>query len=238
MKKGYWLLIFVATVVGFTGLLLVYKTFFVPIGIDIDKKRYPVSGIDISEHTGEIDFAKVKSQNIEFVYIKATEGANYIDKKFNVNYEGFNAQTIPVGAYHFFRFNKSGSIQAANFLTTIKGRFFDLPPVLDIEEWGNPGGPEKEELVKQIEIFIREVEQVTAKKVVIYTNESGFKKYILGDVEDREIWICSFNNPPKIPVKWLFWQHSHKGKLEGAQGWVDLNTFNGSKAEWRAYLKE
>jgi lysozyme len=237
MKKGYWLLIFVATVVGFIGLFLVYKTFFVPIGIDIDKKRYPVTGIDISEHTGEIDFKKLKAQNIDFAYVKATEGGDYTDKKFYLNYKGFKAQAIPVGAYHFFRFNKSGKEQAANFLSTIDQRRFELPLVLDVEEWGNTGQSKKEQVHNEIAVFIDEVERNTSDEILIYTNESGFKKYISGRFDDKDIWICSFNNPPNIPVKWLFWQHSHKGKVDGAQGFVDINTFNGSRAEWMDFLE-
>lgn len=42
------------------GFLFVYKIFFVPHGIDIDKQKYPVTGIDISAHTGKIDFTKIK----------------------------------------------------------------------------------------------------------------------------------------------------------------------------------
>jgi GH25 family lysozyme M1 (1,4-beta-N-acetylmuramidase) len=36
--------------------------------------------------------------------------------------------------------------------------------------------------------------------------------------------------------KWTLWQHSHKGKLDGADGWVDINTFNGTSDEWNKYL--
>jgi GH25 family lysozyme M1 (1,4-beta-N-acetylmuramidase) len=31
-------------------------------------------------------------------------------------------------------------------------------------------------------------------------------------------------------------EHSHKGKLDGADGWVDINTFNGTSDEWNKYL--
>jgi GH25 family lysozyme M1 (1,4-beta-N-acetylmuramidase) len=30
--------------------------FFVPNGIEIDKVEYPITGIDVSAHTGDIDF--------------------------------------------------------------------------------------------------------------------------------------------------------------------------------------
>lgn len=43
-------------------------------------------GIDVSNHNGDIDFNKVKEDNIEVVYIKATEGTTYEDPYLNENY--------------------------------------------------------------------------------------------------------------------------------------------------------
>jgi GH25 family lysozyme M1 (1,4-beta-N-acetylmuramidase) len=38
-----------------------------------------IKGIDVSHHNGPVDFTKVKSTGIQFVYIKATEGKTYRD---------------------------------------------------------------------------------------------------------------------------------------------------------------
>jgi lysozyme len=113
-----------------------------------------------------------------------------------------------------------------------------LPYVLDIEEWGNWGQREKGGVIDEISIFIKEFENKSSKSLMIYTNESGFKKYILGHFDQKKIWICSFNDPPNIGKKWIFWQHSHKGKFDFADGWVDINTFNGNLNEWNKYLKK
>ena len=43
-------------------------------------------GIDVSNWQGDIDFAKVKQSGIEIVYMKASEGINFVDKKLNQNY--------------------------------------------------------------------------------------------------------------------------------------------------------
>ncbi len=236
MKKRYLILIGIVLATFAVGIILIYRWFFIPSGIEIDKAKYPITGIDISKHTGKIDFQKIKTQSFEFVFLKATEGENYIDEKFETNYSEAKSSKIPVGAYHFFRFNKSGKVQAKNFFSSINGKSFDLPYVLDIEEWGNIGQAKKVDIVSEISTFIREIEEKTSKKVMIYTNENGFKEYILGNFDDKEIWICSFNEPPNIKNKWTFWQHSHKGKIESAEGFVDINTFYGDKKEWEKYL--
>ena len=59
MKKGYLIFLDSVTVILLIGALLIYKVFFIPNGIDIDKVEYPITGIDVSAHTGNIDFKKL-----------------------------------------------------------------------------------------------------------------------------------------------------------------------------------
>jgi lysozyme len=210
-----------------------------PEGIEIDKKRYPVNGFDVSRHTGKIDFKKFKSAfpgPVDFVYIKATEGKNFVDKNFSTNYKNVRKNRIPVGAYNFFNFNVSGTKQADNFLKAIRGKKFDLPLVVDVEEWGNRPPFDEAVIVKEIAAFVKTVEKCVNTRMVFYSNESSYRRYLEGRF-DNPIWICSFKPNPKIDKKWLFWQHSHRGKFAGAEGWVVLNTFNGSRQEWESYLK-
>ena len=211
-----------------------------PAGIEIDKSRYPITGIDVSRHTGKVDFKMIKAHfidTLDFVYLKATEGVDLVDSKFEANYLNARENEIPVGSYHFFKFNVSGKRQANNYLRTIRDKTFDLPLVLDVEEWSNASVNRQDKVVKEIRAFITEIDFRRKEKLMIYTNESSFQKYILGNFEPIEIWICSFNPEPKIQSNWTLWQHSHKGKLNGAEGWVDINTFNGTRKEWDRFLK-
>ena len=96
-----------------------------------------------------------------------------------------------------------------------------------------------ERLKKQIKDFITEVEDATCKKLIIYTNLSTYNKLIKGDFKDHEVWICSFQKNTQLPDRqWLFWQHSHSGKLDGVPGLVDFNTFNGDETAWCEYAHE
>lgn len=42
-------------------------------------------GIDVSRHQGEIDWTQVADDGIEFAYIKATEGGDFVDERFQQN---------------------------------------------------------------------------------------------------------------------------------------------------------
>src|ERR1044071_3304348 len=66
--------------------------------------RYPVRGIDVSHHQGNIDWKSVKTSGITFAYLKATEGSDFADADFPANWHGSAKPGLVRGAYHFFTF--------------------------------------------------------------------------------------------------------------------------------------
>jgi lysozyme len=236
MKKTYKIALMIILFALALGIFIIYRIIFIPSGIDIDKIKYPITGIDVSNHSGKIDFQEAKNQNIDFVFMKSSEGEYFKDKTFEYNYNAAKKSGIPSGPYHFFRFNKPGKSQAINFLKSIKGKKFELPLVLDIEDWGNPTSKSKDEIIYEIGEFMSSVKMETGASPMIYTNENGYRKYISNSFRNNTIWICSFKNKPSIKGKWTFWQHSHEGKFDFADGLVDVNTFNGNKTDWIKYI--
>ena len=85
MKKRYIIGFVIFLFAIAVGLIIIYRIIFIPHGIDIDKLKYPITGIDVSKHTGKIDFQKVKEQSIDFVFMKSTEGEKYKDETFENN---------------------------------------------------------------------------------------------------------------------------------------------------------
>lgn len=238
MKKVY-LIALAVSICLILMVLVIVRMYFIPKGISIDKQQYPITGIDVSRHSGVIDWKKIKEQKINFIYIKATEGEDYVDPNYAGNVAAANKLNLNVGEYHFFRFNKPGKTQAANFLLHTKTFTGKLTPVIDIEEWGNmPVIKSDTDIRKEIAAFLKTVEATTCAKMIIYTNINTYNRFIKGQFLENPIWICSFNKDRILPDnrKWLFWQHAHNGKVAGIKGFVDLNTFNGDTTEWRKYL--
>ena len=99
-----------------------------------------VIGVDISHYQGKVDFKKMEKQDIKFVFIKATEGAKYKDKMFEKNYQDAQKNEMCVGAYHFFSTKSGGKEQADNFIKTVGDLKGKLPPVVDVEVYGNDDG--------------------------------------------------------------------------------------------------
>lgn len=46
------------------------------------KDKYPIRGVDVSEYQGDIDWSVLSNQDIDFAFIKATEGSSYTDEHF------------------------------------------------------------------------------------------------------------------------------------------------------------
>lgn len=93
-----------------------------PHSVNVDRYRFPVAGIDVSKHNGVIDYERVKKDDYQFVIIKASEGKTYQDPAFGRNYRDAREAGLMVGAYHFFRKNRTGQEQADNLLSVIRGR--------------------------------------------------------------------------------------------------------------------
>ena len=189
-------------------------------------EEYPVRGIDISAHTGDVDYSRLRDAGVQFAYIKATEGADFCDRRFIQNATGLKRAGIPTGAYHFFRFNRDGEMQAWNFLNSLRGRDFALPPAVDVEEWGNADGVHinriRRELRRMLDLMCRE-----GYEPIIYSNKNGYQRYLRGHFEDFPLWICSFTDPPLGDGQsWAIWQYSHRGFIPGISGYVDCNTIN------------
>ena len=110
-------------------------------------------GVDVSSYQANVDMKALKQQDIEFVYIKASEGSKHQDSKFAENWNNANEAGLPSGAYHFFSYDSPGKSQAENFIsvvgTNLKGRMI---PVVDVEYYGdkeeNP--PAKEDVVREL----------------------------------------------------------------------------------------
>ena len=201
----------------------------------VDKEKYPVRGIDISRHNGEIDFNKVADSGIDFVIIKASEGISHRDSLFSKNFEGARRAGIKTGAYHFFRFDKEGVGQAVNFLEAVGEKEPDMNLAIDVEAAGNPKNIPVETVKERLQSMV-EYLNLLGYRVMIYTNNDGYYDYIADVLPGYPLWICRFKENP-INAEWTLWQYDHHGKVPGITGDVDLNAFCGSKEDWDRFLR-
>lgn len=220
------------------------------------QKSYPIRGVDVSAHQGHIDWEILKSQNISFAFIKATEGSSWVDKKFAYNFKNAHRQKIYVGAYHFFSFESGGDTQAQNFIANVpkpeQGQKY-LPPVVDVEFYGSMAShpPSPESVHKELRLLLQSLQAHYGLKPIIYTTASFYDAYLRGKYEEYPIWIRSiFFAPHSLFARmfnvyfpkshWTFWQYNPYGVLKGYSGgekYIDLNAFNGSSQDLEQWLE-
>lgn len=203
---------------------------FVPIKVETEGQ---VWGLDISHYQSTINWDTLSVYQPHFIFLKATEGASKHDVKYDENYFHASNNNIPVGSYHFFTYKCSGKEQAQNFLSKVKFKEGDLPPVLDLEFTKRmpPVKTVRSELLE----FIRIVSEKMTCFPIIYCNKSYFSKYLQACIpEDCKLWIVDYKAKPQ--VDWTFWQTSDKHKVPGIKGFVDLNLFNGSPVNLKDML--
>ncbi|NOQ72046.1 MAG: hypothetical protein GQ574_08600 [Crocinitomix sp.] len=189
---------------------------------------YPIMGLDISHHQGEINFEEAMEMgtakdSVQFVYIKATEGTDFLDTKFDQNAEGFAAQGMNYGFYHYYQPNCSAEKQALFYCETVKRYNFKLIPVVDIEVIGNQN---KNKLVDSLTVFINRVHQILESRPMIYTYVSFYQDYLHNSSLDSELfWFASYNrsNPYMEMENAVIWQFTERGNINGIETKVDLN---------------
>lgn len=201
------------------------------------RSEFPVQGIDISNHQGKIDWAKLKNSGIDFVYIKATEGGDFKDKSFIYNYEQARNYGILAGAYHFFTLCKSGKLQAANFISAVP-RNSQLPPAIDLEFTGNCRDADSMiDFDTEFKIFYNLISEYYSQIPVIYTTYEFYNKYDISQYMTR-LWIRDIFFRPSSQYRWKFWQYTSRLKLEGVEGYIDGNVFSGSRKDFNDFIKQ
>lgn len=193
---------------------------------------FQVRGIDISHYQGAIDWSKVKTDGLSFVYVKATEGADGVDDQFAANWQGAAGAGLSRGAYHFYNFCKTGAEQAANFVAQVPADADALPATIDLEESGDCGTmPDKAAFRKELADFVAKLKAAYGHTPILYVNYSIYDKYFSGENDAYRLWIADTNHEsPALPnnASWTMWQYGWHGSAAGISGEVDLDVFNGT----------
>lgn len=171
------------TLIASVGIMLyLVKIRGVAHAVNVSRDEYPILGVDLSSHNGDIDFNRLKADSVDFVMLKATEGTTFKDPKFNRNYtEARKAGISHIGAYHFFRFDTDGEMQAMNLINSLRGKTIDLPVAIDLEEWTNPKHLDTDEVVTRLQAMIDylEINGLTILFIPIRTDTNDLSATVL-----------------------------------------------------------
>lgn len=186
---------------------------------------YPRQGIDVSRHQGLIDWDRVAGASVDFAYIKATEGGDLRDWRFEENWRGAGRTGITRGAYHYFTLCAAGDVQADNFIAKVPADPRMLPPAVDLEFGGNCAErPTPATLITELMVFIRKVEEHYRRPVTLYLTREFDAGYRVSAQVPRKLWLRSLVWEPSWGARpWSMWQASSFRRVPGITGRVDWN---------------
>lgn len=189
-----------------------------------DPERPIGKSIDVSEHQGQIDWAKVKSDDIELAIIRVQDGSSYVDNYYRYNIQQCQQLNIPYAVYAFARYvNEADAGQeATDFYNRTK----------------SISGTGKQPLFYMIDVEVATMENmrqgteawqnkmisfgVTQTNQVAYIANHLYDQFNINVARFGSIVIPAYRStPPDHP--WDLWQYSDKGSVQGINGNVDVN---------------
>jgi lysozyme len=187
-----------------------------------------VHGIDLSHYQGEV-FWETVGQNTKtaYVYLKATEGGDRIDERYERNIDLAHRYGLKVGSYHFFRPKSPLHLQLQNFMTQCRPGEQDLIPMIDIE---TTGGLPTDVFCDSLFTFLAMVESAYRQPPLIYTYRNFYNKHLVGKLDDYKIMIAMYTpeEPELVDGRDItMWQYTSKGRIVGVSGYVDKSRFMG-----------
>ena len=195
----------------------------------LDTEKVQFDGIDVSKHQGDINWEELKKNpKVKYVYIKATEGSDYIDPRYKQNIREARRAGFKVGSYHFLTNRSSAKSQFINFAKTANRDEQDIIPIIDVEvckQWTS------QQLRDSLKVFADLLEDYYGCKPMIYTSEKFFTKHLGRAFAEYPLFIAKYNTvQPNVGYKWILWQFSDCGlfrkAVKGNAGEVDLSRFN------------
>jgi GH25 family lysozyme M1 (1,4-beta-N-acetylmuramidase) len=199
-----------------------------------------VKGMDVSYYEDSVDWDVAHAAGIDFAFIRATDGVQYIDPRFPAYWAGARAAGVIRGAYQFFR-PAEDPIAQADLLLERMGPLEpgDLPPVIDVEVSGNLTPAE---VAASVRAWVTHVTQKIGRVPIVYAGLYSWHDLTSSaDLTTSPLWVAQYTTAPcpNIPVpwtRWMFWQYSSTGTMPGVSGTaLDLNVFNGTLEDLRAF---
>lgn len=182
--------------------------------------------VDIYHGETPIDFEELKANGIVGVIHKASEGTTHTDTAYANRKEICKDLGLLFGAYHFMR--PGDMREEAKHFIRCAGKDVDIH-VADHED--------ERVSIDDLKVFLREVTKLTGKEqLVIYSGH--VMKEQLGDRYDAELakhrlWLCHYTTgTPSWPKgtwpQWWLWQYTEDGQVEGFDGDIDRNKYQGT----------
>lgn len=183
--------------------------------------------IDVSKWNGKIDWDKVKAAGVYGVIIRAGYGRliSQKDSTFESYYSGAKAVGLHIGTYwySYAKSKEEALVEAEVFKEAIKGKTFDLPVYMDIEE-ASQVSLGITICTGMVDAFCQSMES-SGYFAGVYSFDSFFSSNLSRAIQDKySCWVARVENKPPINcIVFGMHQYSWKAAIPGINGDVDVS---------------
>lgn len=194
-----------------------------------EEKPAPLAhhGIDVSYHSGTVQWDSVAAHGFQFAFVKATEGNDLKDPAFEDHWQALREAGIVRGAYHFYVTEDAPETQAQFFINNVHLEPGDLAPVVDIEVIGHNTASG---LSDRLTVFLSMLEQHYGARPIIYTSPTFWNKHLSADFGHYPLWVAEYEvDEPRIPngwTNWHMWQWKGDATVAGVEKTADVTRLN------------
>ena len=201
--------------------------------------RVSKTGVDVSYAQKEINWPKVKAAGVDYAMVRAgfrgyESGKLNIDEYFQKNMTGAQNAGLETGVYFFSQATTSAEAEEeAHFvLDLIKDYSITCPVAYDWEpvtyDDARTDDLAGEELCECALTFCRTVEE-NGYKPIIYASlnllRDQFDKYDMEVISEYPLWLAEYKDYPEFPYKFVMWQYTDEGRVDGINYDTDLNLY-------------
>lgn len=191
-------------------------------------------GIDVSKYQGDIDWAAVASDGVEYAFVRLgirgyESGKLVLDEYFDKNMQGAKDAGIKTGVYFFTQaITAAEAVEEAEYvLENIAGYDVSYPVVFDVEMIVNGNGRANDlSQEERTDIAIAFCDRIreAGYTPMIYGNVKCFTKLLdMTRLNDYEKWYAFYDDYMYMPYEVSIWQYTEKGRVAGINASVDLN---------------
>lgn len=199
-------------------------------------KKTSYVGVDVSKHTGKINFTGVKAAGVDYVMIRLgsrgySTGQISLDENFKENIEGAIAAGLEVGVYFYSQaITQDEAIQEANFVIQNLEPYranVKYPVAFDMEFVSNDKsrveGLSREDKTTVTAAFLEGVKAAGYVPMIYGDKEWLIKEIDMTKLQSYDVWLSQEEDIPDYPYQYTMWQYSTDGVLNGINGSADLN---------------
>jgi len=200
-----------------------------------DQVYKSITGVDVSEFQGNIDWESVKKDGVDFVIIRlgyrgSENGTLTLDSHFQENLKGARKAGLDVGVYFFSQaITPEEAIEEARYVIKhIRGKGVRYPVVFDMEPIDGTeraAGLTKSEKTQIADGFCQVIKR-NGYNPAIYGNPQWLRKHIdLSYLTDYDIWLAHYTSEIQFKSVFSLWQYTDNGIVNGISGPVDMNIY-------------